>query len=765
MKQEYTNYNPVASRDAIIQGKDYRFTILTSRLIRAEYNAEGHFNDDQTQVVLNREFDVPSFDIFESEDSIEIVTEHVSVKYNKQKFSKEGLRFKLRGNFSAYHSDWHYGALIHDLGGTAETLDQVDGETELERGVLSRFGFSVLDDSTSVNLTEDGWYHASKEERVDFYYFGYGHDYLTALKDYYRLTGNQPLLPRYALGNWWSRYYKYTEASYKTLINRFESDNIPFSVAVMDMDWHKVDIPSKYGSGWTGYSWNTDFFPDPTAFLSWLHEKNMKVTLNVHPAEGVRPHEDMYEEMGKALNIATDKEQFIEFNASDPKFMQAYFDYIHHPMEEQGVDFWWIDWQQGNVTNGADPLWVLNHYHYHDIQKENALGITFSRYAGPGSHRYPIGFSGDTIVSWKSLDFQPYFTATASNIGYGWWSHDIGGHMMGYRDDELTLRWIQLGVLSPIMRLHSSASPFLGKEPWRYQEPYASLMKEYLRFRHQLIPYLFTMNYRASQDLIPLVQPLYYWHPEESAAYDIKNEYYFGSEMLVMPMTQPKDTASQRTRFDGWLPEGNWYDFYSGVKYVGNRRLSIYRTIDQIGLFVKEGTIIPLASLETVSNSTDNPAAFDLMIFVGDDATFNLIEENAQRDVLTSVFNYTEQTGELDIALNREMETTFTIKVIGDARSMQEEALTITMAPNEKRIIQLRTQQGDVTSIQSHLIKTLIFNYLESAYIEYNTKELIWDTVNESQGQLALLRQLQALHLDDNVMGPILELVMSHDSV
>ena len=74
--------------------------------------------------------------------------------------------------------------------------------------------------------------------------------------------------------------------------------------------------------------------------------------------------------------------------------------------------------------------------------------MTFSRYAGPGSHRYPVGFSGDTIVTWESLRFQPYFTANASNIGYGWWSHDIGGHMFGYRDEELEVRWYQLRARS-----------------------------------------------------------------------------------------------------------------------------------------------------------------------------------------------------------------------------------------------------------------------------------------------------------------------------
>ena len=108
-------------------------------------------------------------------------------------------------------------------------------------------------------------------------------------------------------------------------------------------------------------------------------------------------------------------------------------------LEKEGVDFWWIDWQQGTKTKipGLDPLWALNHYHTLDSAKNGSRPLTLSRYSGLGSHRFPLGFSGDTICSWKSLKFQPYFTGSAANAGYTWWSHDIGGHMHGIQDDEL----------------------------------------------------------------------------------------------------------------------------------------------------------------------------------------------------------------------------------------------------------------------------------------------------------------------------------------
>lgn len=194
-------------------------------------------------------------------------------------------------------------------------------------------------------------------------------------------------------------------------------------------------------------------------------------------------------------------------------------------MEEDGVDFWWIDWQQGTTSEvaGLDPLWQLNHYHFLDQANRKHDPLILSRYAGPGSHRYPIGFSGDTVITWASLDFQPYMTITASNIGYSWWSHDIGGHMSGYKDEELSLRWLQFGVFSPINRLHSSSSAFTSKEPWNFEPTIATIMKDYLQLRHALLPYLYTANVHTHEQGEPLMQPMYYRYTEIDDAYRTRN--------------------------------------------------------------------------------------------------------------------------------------------------------------------------------------------------------------------------------------------------
>ncbi|OYP01477.1 hypothetical protein CG709_10995, partial [Lachnotalea glycerini] len=202
-----------------------------------------------------------------------------------------------------------------------------------------------------------------------------------------------------------------------------------------------------------------------------------------------------------------------------------------------------------------DPLWVLNHYHFLDHSKGKERPLILSRFAGIGSHRYPVGFSGDSIISWDSLDFQPYFTATASNVGYCWWSHDIGGHMMGKYNEELQIRWLQFGVFSPILRLHSSAGAFNHKEPWNYSVETEKIMSQYMKLRHSLIPYLYSMNYRTHTCAIPLIIPMYYEYPEETAAYHSPNEYFFGSELIVLPITSVVSEEIKVAKVSFWLPE------------------------------------------------------------------------------------------------------------------------------------------------------------------------------------------------------------------
>ena len=646
--------HPAMNPATTLQGEHWRIGLITESLIRLEWSDSGEFEDRATLMAVDRAF-LPSgavdYTTGERDGMLVVETPALRLTYDRKPFSKEGLTIVVKGVPDSQFNTWHYGDEPKgNLGGTARTLDEADGAIPLGQGVISRDGWAVLDDSASnVFVTADadgnlpdgvvaygGIGVAPRDHReTDIYFFGYGRRYREAVHDFQKLSGPAPLLPRYALGNWWSRYYRYSEEEYLDLMDRFKREGIPFTTSVIDMDWHLVDdVDPKYGSGWTGYTWNPKLFPDPKRFLDGLHERGLRTTVNIHPRDGIRAFEKPYAKAAATVGVDAEAQEPVEFDLTNPKFVQAYFD-MHHDLEADGIDFWWIDWQQGGVTRqpGLDPLWVLNHMHYCDSARDGRWPLTFSRFAGPGSQRYPVGFSGDTVITWKSLKFQPYFTSTASNIGYGWWSHDIGGHMFGYRDEELEARWYQLGVFSPINRLHSSCSPFSGKEPWNFHEPVRSAMVDVLRLRQALMPYLYTMNWRAAVDGDPIVEPMYWANPNLGESYEVPDEFRFGTELVVAPVVDPMDKASMRGKADAWLPQGDWFDFFDGRRYAAadpaGRRLAVWRTIDRIPVFAKAGGIVPMQS-DPLSDMTVNPRALDVVVFPGADGSFAMREDSGE---------------------------------------------------------------------------------------------------------------------------------------
>ncbi len=646
------NYNARPNAKNTVINGNIRFSVITTRLIRIE---SGNFIDDASQSVLNRNFSAPQFDVEESDDMLTINTKYLSVRYKKgQPLSGDSLKITL---LTKPYTCWHYGDKeSFNLGGTVSTLDGVAGDCKIGDGVCSIDGYSIIDDSNTLLFDNEGWFKARQENTTDIYFFGYGHDYLACVQDYCKLTGEVKMLPAFALGNWWSRYYNYTQQDYLALMKKFRSNDIPLSVAIIDMDWHITDTPDKDEwpelstdenralgphSGWTGYTWNNQLFPDYKFFLNELHGLGLKTSLNLHPSSGIRNFEAQYEKMANALGCDPNKKETIPFNCLSPEFMKAYFEILLFPYEKDGIDFWWMDWQQGTdykwthlfgIENRElekiHPLWMLNHTHYLAAQRNNNRGLIFSRFAGIGSQRFPIGFSGDTFTAWETLEFQPYFTVTASNVGYGWWSHDICGHMGEDGDDELYTRWIQFAVFSPIMRLHSSCGHFYNREPWKHNLVAQTVVSKYMRLRHQLFPYLYTMNYRNYQEQTPLMLPMYYTHPEEKYAYTVKNQYWFGSELIVAPITKPMDQNSQLGYTDVWLPKGKWIDWFNGYVYSGNQKFECYRTIDEYPIFCKAGGIIPLQKHIIGDNTIGNSKDLEIVIAAGANGDFSLYEDD-----------------------------------------------------------------------------------------------------------------------------------------
>jgi alpha-glucosidase len=623
-------YNPVANPKAVVILDHARFTVLTPQLIRMEWAADSKFEDHASLVFLNRNLPVPVFQhkvtTARGEQQLTINTRDLHLTYtvangSNGKFSPDNLQveFTLDGKPVV----WHPGMPdTGNLQGTTRTLDGAKGSHlrgSIGLGLISRNGWVVVDDSTRPLFDSDDFRFTKGEsspwpwamerpsgDRQDWYFFGYGHHYKQALGDFVRVAGRIPLPPYFAFGAWWSRYWDYSDQELDDLVRGFRENDTPLDVLVIDMGWHiskrqleaehQVD-QSGQDLGWSGYSWNKLLFPDPQAFLTKIHQQGLKVTLNLHPASGVQPWETRYPEMARAMGIDPATKKYVPFDITSKKYATNLMDIMLHPLEKQGINFWWLDWQQEPNTKmtGINPTWWLNYVHFTDQAREGKRPLLFHRWGGLGNHRYQIGFSGDTFSIWPSLAFQPWFTATAANVGYAYWSHDIGGHQPGVVGPELYTRWVQFGAFSPILRTHTTKNPDAERRIWAYPEPYSGIMRQTFQLRYALIPYIYTEARRTYDTGVAFLRPLYYNWPEASEAYTQKNEYTFGSQMIVAPVTHAADPATGLASETIWLPEGEWIEWQTGMHFTGPVTVDRRFSIGQIPVYVPAGAIVPEA--------------------------------------------------------------------------------------------------------------------------------------------------------------------------
>ena len=671
--------NPVAAPGATVVCGNARFTVLTDRLIRMEWAEDGQFEDRASLAIVNRELPVPAFKTETKGSGVTIKTDKVTLTYKGGKFDAGnlGVSFKLNGKTVTWHpGDNPKG----NLKGTTRTLDGCEGfsklskrETEMENGIISRDGWAIVDESSRHLFAKDDsdwgeWVTTRPDgDRLDWYIFAYGHDYLDALKDFTKVAGTIPLPPKYVFGYWWSRYWIYTDGEMLQLADDMRSRDIPADVFIIDMDWHETWNPldkrcghDEFGQrrGWTGYTWNRDLIPDPAGLLYDLHAKGFKTALNLHPASGIRPYEDCYERFvmdylsrtsdydgpkgyvypeGGYQFVGNDKPTGREgwrapvpFRLDQQAWADAYFNSVIRPMERLGVDFWWLDWQQWReskyVKDLSNTFWCNYTFWNDKVRQTRSEGLhaprplIYHRWGGLGSHRYQLGFSGDTYCEWAVLQFLPYFTSTASNVGYGYWGHDIGGHMQhkeknGPRNPELYTRWMQFGVFTPIFKTHATQNANLDCRIWIFPE-YYEYLKDAIKLRYALSPYIYDAARTAYETGVSICRPLYYYHPEMKEAYDWNEEYYFGPDILATAISTPVG-ADGIAKHKVWLPKGSsWYDMAHGKMLAGGKAYDLSYTLDQNPWFVREGAVIPMAE-EGIRNLQDPSNALRLLVIPG----------------------------------------------------------------------------------------------------------------------------------------------------
>lgn len=622
--------DPMADPKAIIRIGNARFTVLTPQLIRMEWAPNAQFEDRASLVFINRRLPVPAYRVERNGVWHIIDTEALTLRYRDRAggFVAENLEIRLKQPATTWRPGTRDTA---NLLGTTRTLDGAKGPVPLEPGLVSRDGWVVVDDSSRPLFNASPWPWVMRRDSVgqqDWYFFGYGHDYRKALSDFTRVAGRIPMPPRFAFGAWWSRYWAYTDQELKRLVRDFDRNDVPLDVLVIDMDWHNTFELRWQGQpkdqagqplGWTGYTWNPAYFPQPEAFLEWVRRQGLRRTLNLHPASGIQPHEAQYPAMARALGIDPATKQYVPFEIESKKFAEAYFANVIHPLMRQGSDFFWLDWQQWHQTSipGLTPTWWVNYTFFTDMERQaRARPIIFHRWGGLGNHRYQIGFSGDTYSIWDALAFEPYFTATAANVGYAYWSHDIGGHLMGDIPPELYTRWVQFGIFSPILRTHTTKNANAERRIWAYPIEHAAAMREAFNLRYQLVPYIYTAARKTYDTGVAMLRPLYYEYPEAKEAYEFGGQYLFGDDMLVSPVSAAMSPDTLLAARSVWLPPGEWIEWATGKRLRGPAVVKRSFSLDQIPVWIRAGAIVPMQPLRRRIGD-DLPDTLVLHVFPG----------------------------------------------------------------------------------------------------------------------------------------------------
>jgi Alpha-glucosidases, family 31 of glycosyl hydrolases len=631
---KFKSEKAIANPKVTIKGNKYRITVLSDILIRLEYSETGTFEDRPTTKVINRNFDVPDFSAKEENNVLIIETNSFKLFYNKEK-PFIGTKMKATANLKidllGTDKEWYYG---HPEARVYKSPDLTDEKDNMKyvKSLFSLDGFVSFDDSKSPIINEDGTITEREGKSVDTYVLLYGKDFNNGLKNYFDVTGKPALIPRYALGNWWSRNTSYDDASLNDLIMKFEKKEIPLSILLLNHDWHlrKYDKKDKL---YTGFTFNSLKYKDPKELINSLHMKGIRIGLSINPEEGIYPYDSQYEKAREYLT--TDKSGVIPFNVLDPKILDVYLKFFIHPLDNLGVDFYFTDFEKIKDRN---MHFNLNHYHFYDMMRDyKRRPMILSKNSGDIMHRYPVVYAGKSTVSWETLKKIPFMNGSASNMGVSFWSHDIGGYHKGAEDNELYTRFVQLGTFSPILKFGADAGKYYKREPWRWSVKTYEIVKYYLNLRHRLIPYLYTEAYNYHVNGVPLITPIYHKIPDLIDDELYRNQYYLGSQLFISPITNKKDYVMNRSIHRIFMPQGTWYDFVTGKKFPGGKKYVAFFKDDEYPVFAKEGSILVFGDNHEI-NDTTPPSKLEVHIFPGKSNSYTLYEDDGLSDLYKKGF-------------------------------------------------------------------------------------------------------------------------------
>lgn len=591
----------VASNRNVIKGNTFRFTVLTPRLIRLEYNANGRFEDRATALVVNRLFPDNRFSVADNNISLTITTEYFTLTYVKEKpLSSNTIKVVINGT----DKEWQPGNKeIRNVGSLAYSLDDLTNNLKLGKGLYSLDGFVLIDDSN--NYVIDNGIFRHREMTTDLYLFAYRSDLGLCLQDYFNLTGYPPLVPRYALGCWWYKNDKYNMYDIDGIIKNFNDNKIPISAFILGDKWH---------NNVENYNYDRSLF-DINSLNNYYRSKTQRFGLTINPTLPINANDPLYNEVVKYI---PSENNYISFIPLDNNTISVYLNIIVNYLMGTGIKIFNIDYNNPKDKLG---LFLLNHYHYATANLSER-GVILSRNPGIAPHRYPVVYSGKTKVSWDTLKSLATYNNSAANLGVCWQAHAIGGWYSGAENAELFLRYIQFGVFSPIFLLAGETGKYYKREPWKWNQIILNIIRDYMQLRNKLIPYIYNESYTYHKYGVPLIQPLYYKYPKIYDEPNYVNQYFFGSKIMISPIVKKRNLEMNRVVQRVFVPNGVWYDYTSGKKYQGNNYYVGFYKNEDYPIFVKEGSIIPMS----LDMNTELPKNMEIQVFPAENGLYGSYE-------------------------------------------------------------------------------------------------------------------------------------------
>jgi alpha-D-xyloside xylohydrolase len=530
---------------------------------------------------------------------------------------------------------------------------------------------------------------ASEAGRQLDYYFIYGRNMDEVISGYRTLTGQTPLIPKWALGFWQSRERYKTQEELINTVREFRKRKIPLDNIVLDWNYWKQD-------DWGSQEFDPTRFPSPDSMILALHEiYHTHFMISVWPKfyEGI-PAYRAFDEKGWLYkrNIADRQRDWIGkgyvstfYDAFNPAARQGFWDLLNKKLYSKGVDAWWMDASEPDILSNVSPekrkeqmtptalgpsAEYLNAYPLENAKgiyegqrasgADRVLILTRSAFAG-SQHYAAVVWSGDIAARWSDMRSQISAGLNFSMSGLPYWTMDIGGFSVERRYEnakgkdldewrEQMTRWYQFGSFCPLFRVH-------GQYPYREifntapeGHPAYRSMLYYDRLRYRLLPYIYSLAAMVTREDYTIMRGLVMDFPRDTAVYNIADQYLFGPSLLINPVCEYESSSREV-----YLPAGQgWYDLYSGKYLPGGRRIVADAPYERIPVFVKEGSIIPFGP--ELQYSSEKPAdTITLYVYTGKDAAFTLYEDentnyNYEKGAYSRIpFTYAEASGTLTL--------------------------------------------------------------------------------------------------------------------